>query len=494
MLVSNDKYSFGITKRYIGGKYRARSVGICYCGQCVIRRNEEDILQCDRCGNDYFIDASGQSSERFTIPYLEILRKDNRGFKVKRINLSITYGEGEGIKVIKENLSRTIDYDIVDEVLDVYRNDVLEYRYGNNDRRYGSYELTRANQYFFTQLDTGTFLNRVSNEVTRSLFSVAKSLSGMGWNRKDNLIMGLGRLMKDYKYLQILANAGIPKIDRFYRNGYYGINNPINKEATKPHEILKVPKFMIKYIREDLTINIGVLKNFQGHFQNIDHNKLREIMEIVKDEGTMRDLSNSIEDIMQIHIDYGYKNIKKLVLYLFREVKLMQGIDSAQNASTYLRDYIRMSRSMNLDWERYPKSLKKEHDIVLMNYNLIHDSEDKQREFQLAVEKPSYQSLVYMENKEDYVIISPYETEDLVREGNQLSHCVASYVRDVANDRCKILFLRKADEIEKPLATIEVRGMNIRQARGFANRALTKEQRDFVSKWAEEKNLVEAYY
>jgi len=37
--------------------------------------------------------------------------------------------------------------------------------------------------------------------------------------------------------------------------------------------------------------------------------------------------------------------------------------------------------------------------------------------------------------------------------------------------------------------TIEVRDRNIRQARGFGNRSLTKEESDFVNKWAEEKEL-----
>src|SRR5690606_8932830 len=105
---------FGIIKsvrRQTDGRYSIRTIGICYCGQCVIEK-DGDNFQCDRCGNDYFIDARGQHNKRFVIPYLEILRKDNRGFKVKRINLSITYEEGEGVNVVKENLTRTIDYDI----------------------------------------------------------------------------------------------------------------------------------------------------------------------------------------------------------------------------------------------------------------------------------------------------------------------------------------------------------------------------------------------
>ncbi len=474
------------------GRSHHFNIGICSCGQCVLSTNSWiSELQCDKCGNSHFVDARGQHRERFVIPILEVLRKDNRGFKIKRINLSVKYTEDEGVKAIKENLVRTIDYDIVDKTLKVWRKDELEYDF--NQHKFGRVQEL-VNQYFFTQLDEDLFISAISNEVTRGLYKVAKQLGNRGWGRKRSMLLGLSKLMNEWSWMQILASAGIPSVDRFYTTRRARLSNDIDEGKTKPHEILKVPKFMIKYIREHVSIDIYVLSNLQSCVKNIDSNKFKEIMSIVKDESNMRELSNSIELFMQIHIDYDYKNIKKLILYLFREVRLTQGISSPRDACTYLRDYIRMSRAMNLEWEKYPKSLKKVHDVVQMNYNLLNKDETKKREFELAVNKKSYQDLLFKDKKDNLAIISPKATDDLVREGNQLSHCVASYVTDVANDKCKILFLRKLDEADKPLATIEVRGLNIRQARGFANKPLDKDGRRFVKKWAEEKGLVEAYY
>jgi hypothetical protein len=129
-----------------------------------------------------------------------------------------------------------------------------------------------------------------------------------------------------------------------------------------------------------------------------------------------------------------------------------------------------------------------------MNYNMLTNDERTRKEFALSIGKNSYQNLAFEHKKEPFLIVLPTESQDLVKEGNQLSHCVASYVKDVNSDRCKIVFLRDKEEPEKPLVTIEVRGMNIRQARGFGNRTVTPEQKEFIQKWAEEKNLVEAYY
>ena len=487
-------YKFGIvvSKRMRYNNYK--TVGVCSCGQHMISNNNHNLkFQCEKCGNDFFVDARNQGRERFVIPYLEAERRDNRGFKVKRVNLSVLYKDGF-VKPVKENLKRTIEYDIVDETLKVWREDVLEYERNGNLR----FRRDDTNRMFFAQLDEGLFLEFVSNEVTRDLFKIAKDFGGRGWNQKPNILKGLEELAsKERKWLQILANAGIPKVGRFRRGGYYyNRNEVVDTFKTKPHEILKVPKFMMSYIREDLTIDRSVLSDLQSHFKNLDVNKFREIMSIVKDEGSFKDLSNCIDYIMQIHVDYGYDNIKKLILYLFREVRLSQGIGSPRDASTYMRDYIRMSRQMGLDWEKYPRSLKKEHDVVQMNYNLLNAGEEKLKLFQASVDKKSYKSLAFgvKDKKSKYAILVPETPEDLIKEGNQLSHCVASYVDDVNNDRCKILFLRDKEQIEKPLATIEVRGLNIRQARGFSNRAIPEEQKEFIKLWAEKNNLVEAYY
>lgn len=486
--MDNKEYKIGIIINY-----NRRNVGACLCGQYVLGLARYDSnFQCDKCGNDSFYDAIGKNNKRIVIPHIEVLRKDNRGFKAKRTNLSVIHEDDKGLRVIKENLTRTVEYDMVDKSLKVWRKDEIEYDSSVNNYS----QLEYSNQYFFRSLDASIFINKISNEVTRGLYNtIWRRLSYVDYNRKANLFAGLVRFSSNYQWMQILANAGIPDVERFfYTSNRYFKSKVINSEATKPHEILNVPKFMLEYIREDVTIDYYVLESIQNHLKQIDINKLREIMSIVKDEGSMRELSRSIETIMQIHIDYEYTNLKKLILYLFREVRLYQGIDNAQNASTYLRDYVRMSRAMDLEWERYPKSLKKEHDIVQMNYNLLNRNENKRKEFKLAVEKKSYQNLVFEDKKLDLVIIAPEETEDLVKEGNELSHCVSSYVDDVTRDKCKILFLRHKEEPEKPLATIEVRGLNIRQARGFANRQLNDEQKEFLSIWAEEKNLVEAYY
>ena len=491
------EYKFGIRK-YRRINSINTQIAICSCGTSARYQNG---YQCQNCANDYFVSVGSMYNEkiqpRFVIPYLEAERRDNRGFKIKRTNLSVLW-ENEMISPIKENLTRTIDYDIVDRRLVVWRADCKEFD-STDPNLSSNYKLEYSNKMFFTQLNPSSFIEFASNDTTRDMFEFAnRVLSDCGWNKKDNVLKGLYSLYATHSWMQILSNAGIANVSRFAENyrryGATRADTIIATDKTKPHEILKVPKFMITYIREDLSIDRSVLSSMQGHIKNLDVNKLRDALEIIKDESTMRDFANSIDNLSQLHKDYGYDNFRKLVLYIFRECRLTQGIDRGSEAVNLLRDYVRMSKSLNLDYEKYPKSLKKEHDVVLMNYKLINDNSDKQARFKLAIDMKSYQELIFEDKKADYKIIAPNEYQDLVKEGNQLSHCVSSYVKDVSNEKCKIFFLRHKENIDIPLATIEVRGYNIRQARGFANRAVREEERQFIKQWAEEKGLVEAYY
>jgi hypothetical protein len=493
--VKKEDYRFGIRKSIWLNKGEGphRVLCICNCGQHLLYDVNDREHQCDNCGNDYFVLPPTGAGPRFVIPYLESYRRDNRGFKVKRTNLSVIYTGYELIPV-QENLTRTMEYDMVDGTLKIWREEVLEFDSSIHSAR--SPMAVQLNSLFFTKLGTSEFLEFVSTDVNRDLYKMV-SLLGYITGRKDNILKGLADLAdKKSHYLQVLANAGMPEVSRFRETGNRSYGTlVINTDATKPHEILRVPKFFIPYLREDTSIARYDLGKFQAALKRVDANKFREIMSVVKDEGTMSDLSRCIDTIMDMHINYPeYSNLKKLVLYLFRETKMYQGFNTAQDAIVYLRDYVRMSRELNVEFDKYPKSLKKDHDLVTRNYNLIVKGRTNLESFTEAVNLETYQELNYIKKDSPYAIITPRTPDDLIREGSTLSHCIASYVKDVVSGKCKIVFLRNADDLNTPLISIEVRGFNIRQAKGRSNRSTSEAERKFISDWAKEKKLVEAYY
>ena len=58
------------------------------------------------------------------------------------------------------------------------------------------------------------------------------------------------------------------------------------------------------------------------------------------------------------------------------------------------------------------------------------------------------------------------------------------------NSKCKIIFLRKNKNIDKPLVTLELRHGDIVQAKGKSNRSLTNAEREFLKIYTKENDLV----
>lgn len=487
-----DKYKVGIffDKVVDGKKEYTKS---CTCGHKEVVGHDLDYhnrinarnKKCTNCDNTRFIYLE-KAGQRVNIPYLKPRDVSRRGFRLQRVNLSVYMNKDETVKW-KENMIRVIWFDIFTKQLKVFKN-------GKHTR---NIDLNDELRLFFTGLEHSEIKDMVVTPETQSLYDfIWRKLSYMrvrGYYSERRFYVGLLKFVKeDYRYLEILSSSGFPDVERFYREyNRWDTYEEINKEATKPKDILKLPKFMLPYFRENDSLSIGNLKQVQLALKKIDGNRFKELVEIIKDESDIGTLCRTLDTLIEIHDTYKYNNLKKLTLYLFREIRMHQGIDSPPHGAQLLRDYIRMSKRLALDYEKYPKSLKKEHDIVQLNYR-VQEDELKKAEFKQSVAHSDYQFLEY--KKKDFSIIPPVEMDDLIKEGNELSHCVASYVTDIVSNKCRILFLRRTDNLNTPLGTIEIRGGNIRQARGFANRALNGNEMKFIREWAKEKELHVNYY
>ena len=177
----------------------------------------------------------------------------------------------------------------------------------------------------------------------------------------------------------------------------------------------------------------------------------------------------------------GYNcNINTLIDYIVRGL-YSQGIDSIENdIYNGYRDYLSMTNAMKGKIkDKYPKYLKTEHDKVSMRYSIWRKYKDDLEIFKITEEN---KKLEFSDKK--YSIILPETSSDIVDEGINQSHCVASYVKRVANGDTLILFMRYTDIIDESLVTSEVKNGEVCQARGYANRGLSKEESAFIKKWA----------
>ena len=143
-----------------------------------------------------------------------------------------------------------------------------------------------------------------------------------------------------------------------------------------------------------------------------------------------------------------------------------------------------MMSAMQDKYIKYPRNLHTTHDIVVRNFNNAKKKYDNEL----------FKKVVKTQNKYEwkyrgYTILVPESTKDVQDEGCNLRHCVGGYINSIIEKRTKILFLRRIDNQEESLITLEVRGDMLVEARGFANRYVNKEEKDLLIKWCKEKDI-----
>jgi hypothetical protein len=474
---------------YYGSWGRRSASAFCNCGYTVKTRiytgcNSERIT-CPTCGSMLARKISKPAKETNTVVdgIFECISKDDKSFHIKKTevvaNIKVI-GEKKFSAYFKEGKVYELKYSLKDKTISVIRNgkDI-----GNSEKSVD--EFFRGN---FLEVDIDVFLEIASTEKNYSMFKEAiDRLGKRGYERNTKIGRALKRMF-DYPAVELLMSCGFKDMRYLFRNDEYG-----KSKATKPHEVLKVSKMAFNMLKEMDSISSYTHNNLSKLSEKINGNTMKEIVQIMKEEARLSDFVDNADLIIELYEKYGYKDLKRLMLYTGREVKLEQGIMRTSDALQLLKDYARMSIDMRLSFNKFSKSLKKDHDVTQMNYNVKKD-QIKARKFSEKVNTDEYKCLEYSPKykKEEllkYIVVTPKESVDLINEGSSLSHCVASYIDDVISGKCKILFMRNSDKMEEPLITIEVRDSNIRQARGKCNRSLDVSEKEFVEKWAKEKEL-----
>ena len=143
---------------------------------------------------------------------------------------------------------------------------------------------------------------------------------------------------------------------------------------------------------------------------------------------------------------------------------------------------------MEVDFEKYPRSLKLRHDMANKNLK-IQISDIEAKEMELILNSKDYKNFEFDDKKEKYIVIAPTSYKDIIEEGQNLHHCVGSYVDYVKKKTTKILFMRFRSEKQKSLVTLEIRDGFLRQYAGSCDRNVTEEEMEFLKKYCKDKNL-----
>lgn len=172
--------------------------------------------------------------------------------------------------------------------------------------------------------------------------------------------------------------------------------------------------------------------------------------------------------------DYGY-TAKPLFNYV-DTLKTYEALEDVGYVMRELYDYAKMMKTISPKFDKYPRNFLTTHKIACRNYNRL-KKEFSEEIFRSRI-NPKYEC-----SFGDYQFIYPKSTQDIKDEAVQQNNCVASYIDDVIDGECHIMFLRKKDMIDKSLVTIEIRDDVIVQAKRRFNDPVTDEDQKAIDAW-----------
>lgn len=150
---------------------------------------------------------------------------------------------------------------------------------------------------------------------------------------------------------------------------------------------------------------------------------------------------------------------------------------------TDYHDYLCMCKELQYDVKNsfilFPRELKAAHDSVAKT---LKDKRTVEHEKAIAGSFDEWQKRYQYQSKE-LMMIPPHSAKEIVDEGAALHHCVRLYVKNVAEKKSVILFVRSVDEPDKSLCTVEVKDGQVTQARGFDNEEPPAQITAFIEQW-----------
>ena len=294
----------------------------------------------------------------------------------------------------------------------------------------------------------------------------------------------------EYPALETLTKLGFEKIvdEAVICNRYH--KRYVNWNAKSPWDIFKMPKTEYKKLLAFMSVHPSYLMLYIEIYHTLQRLKIKGGMERAY---RLADICGGAEWIWKetvlVLLKQGY-NATKFENYLNKNTK---SGSTPYATLILLKDYWKMAQELKYDLNdevvRFPKNLKSAHDTADMNIKLIKEDEWRKANAEKLKKVRKYKKQ-YGYIGEKYSIILPTTPADIVAEGQLMHHCVGGYADRHFSGALCICFLRKNDDIETPLYTIEMRGKKLGQVQRKGNAHPTFREEDaevkaFFDEWLE---------
>lgn len=409
---------------------------------------------CPNCHTEGIFKAKGKQGEIQIRKKVIIMQKIEGGFVSRYLDLEYrgsSYGEhlfGGGAEVARATYNgKRVYYDYYDSYMEKWTDSNI------SNVQFGRGYLYTAN---LPEVFSGTRFQYCA-------LSELQNHTGGPVNQKSFL-----EHYESRPFLEYMIKMGLYRLTEEYLDN---ICTPlIDGTGKHPGEVLRLPKEKIRALsRADGGLDL--LKRYQIEHQ-LGRVLTEEEMNIIL---TYRVDTDSLLWVKE------FTGITRFLRYLVKQVEMRNEQYAGYFINDWL-DYLRMYQSAGLELNNsnmFPENLKEEHDKHLEAIKTMQEEENN-RKYQTI--RKQYEER-YSFSWKGLCIKVPASLADIVTEGNEQHHCVATYVDRVAAGETCILFVRKKKEPDQSFYTMEIKDSRIIQCRGKNNRDQTQEVEELLKKF-----------
>lgn len=284
--------------------------------------------------------------------------------------------------------------------------------------------------------------------------------------------------MDEYKREEQIYSAGLTLAGAFGKDYFRGTIN-------------EIPKGLVKILREIReSVNNVNIREYKAHPDAFNYAFNHEFVSLSKrDAYRFLMYICSDWDKNELRYTYGNKFFNICNKYGYTPKSLLNYIDYLVTYEALSPDYpskilgeiddnCNMLSQMSDKYDRYPRHFLTSHQITSRTYQRWKQEFNEE----LFAKRVNTKMEVTIG---DYKFIYPKTTKDIKDEAVQQSNCVASYIDKVIDGSCDIILMRKKNDVENSLVTVEVRNGKVVQARQRFNESVNESEQKALNKYDE---------
>lgn len=313
---------------------------------------------------------------------------------------------------------------------------------------------------------------------TPSLLSIGKDFKyAINFEKYESpyeLIGYMNNFLK-YRSIELLEKAGFEKLVLQRARGVG--SKSINWRANDLKKILKLNGNELKQFKACGNISVNNLERYHAARKVIPGISFKQL------------------ELLPLNFDYcrnlpaelvGRNDLLLVVDYLARQ---NQRYKNYSNLKDYA-DYIEQCHMLNLDLKKRrvlrPKNFHEEH---MRLSSVITENKDEIIKQAFIDNQNNLQEMKQPFFANGLFIRPATAPRELDIESDNLHHCVRTYKEKVANGKCNIFFIRKAETPDEPFYTLELNPQGVVvQCRGNCNCSMTEDVKRFVEEWIDKRN------